>query len=99
MGKLPKQTKRRELIRRFRELGWTGPHDGVKGSAVGDHPQYMGKDKRVVKLPNPHRGGGDIGEVLLKKILAEACITVKQWLGEPEVDKAVGNDDDQGAQQ
>ncbi len=81
MGKLPKQTKRRDLIRRFKGLDWSGPHVGAKGRA-GDHPEYMSKGSRVVKLPNPHRG--DIGEVLLKKILDEAGITVDEWLGLPE---------------
>lgn len=78
MGKLPKQTKRSALIRRLRALGFDGPHSGGKG----DHPVYMVKDDRVVKLPNPHRG--DIGEGLLKKIIAEAGLTVKKWLGEDE---------------
>jgi hypothetical protein len=84
MGKLPKQTKRRDLIKRFRDLGWSGPHDSVKGRGVGDHPQFMSTDEgeRVVKMPNPHRE--DIGEVLLKKVLAEAGITVEKWLGLPE---------------
>jgi hypothetical protein len=90
MGKLPKQTKRRDLIRRFRDLGWTGPHDSAKGRGVGDHPQFMSKDdgKRVVKMPNPHHG--DIGEVLLKMVLGEAGITAEKWLGLPE---KTGDDD------
>lgn len=39
----------------------------------------MQRKQRVVKIPNPHRG--DIGEGLLKKIIAEAGLTVEQWLG------------------
>jgi len=85
VGKLPKQTKRRVLIKRFKELGWTGPHIGVKGRA-GDHPSYMAwtapddpDDQRTVKLPNPHRS--DIGEGLLKKIIAEAGLSEAEWLG------------------
>ncbi|HUZ52740.1 MAG TPA: hypothetical protein VMU94_09455 [Streptosporangiaceae bacterium] len=62
MGKLPRQTKRAAMIGRFRELGWSGPHAGT-----GDHPEYMAKGDRVVKLPNPHRG--DIGVGLLKIVL------------------------------
>lgn len=83
MGKLPKQIKRKDLIKRFRELGWSGPHDGVRGRS-GDHPQFMSTDEgnRVVKLPNPHRG--DIGEALLKTVLAEARIPIGEWLGEPD---------------
>ena len=77
MGKLPKQTKRKDLIRRFKELRFTGPHSGT-----GDHPQFMERNGRVVKLPNPHRG--DIGEALLKKILEQAGVSVAEWLGEVE---------------
>jgi len=79
VGRLPKQTKRSALIRRFRALRFTGPHQGVKGHGTGDHPEYMARGDRVVKLPNPHRG--DIGEGLLKKLLAEAGVTVDEWLG------------------
>jgi predicted RNA binding protein YcfA (HicA-like mRNA interferase family) len=73
VGKLPKQTKLRDLIKQFRKLDFTGPHTGV-----GNHPQYMAKDARVVKLPNPHRG--DIGEGLLKKLLDEAGVSEDEWL-------------------
>lgn len=79
MGKLPKQTKRNDLIKRFKELRFTGPYTGI-----GDHPQFMQRKKRVVKIPNPHRG--DIGEGLLKKIIAEAGLTVEQWLGQKPLD-------------
>ena len=79
MGRLPKQTKRNDLIRQFRELRFTGPHTGV-----GDHPQFMQRGDRVVKIPNPHRG--DIGEGLLKKIIAQAGLTEEQWLGEQPLD-------------
>jgi predicted RNA binding protein YcfA (HicA-like mRNA interferase family) len=81
VGKLPKQTKRRDLIKRFRELGWGGPHSGAKG----DHPEYMAKGNRIVKVPNPHRG--DIGEGLLKKIIAEAGLSAEKWLGDEPADK------------
>lgn len=75
MGKLPKQTKRRELIKRFKELRFSGPYSGT-----GNHPQYMARDGRVVKLPNTHRG--DIGEGLLKIVLSEAGVSPEEWLGE-----------------
>ena len=79
MGKLPKATKRRDLISRFRELDWTGPHKGV-----GRHPEYMAKGSRVVKIPNPHSKGSDIGEGLLKSILEQADISQDLWIGEQE---------------
>lgn len=61
-----------------RELGWDGPHQANKGRA-GDHPEFMDKGTRLVKVPNPHRA--DIGEGLLKKIIAEAGVSVDEWLG------------------
>jgi predicted RNA binding protein YcfA (HicA-like mRNA interferase family) len=73
---LPKATKRRDFISRLRELGFTGPHPGV-----GDHPQYMERKGRVVKLPNPHSRRGDIGPGLLKNLLYQAGISREEWLG------------------
>jgi hypothetical protein len=47
----------------------------------------MEREGRVVKLANPH--GRDIGEGLLKKILAEAGVSLEEWLGEqPEAERA-----------
>lgn len=78
MSDLPKSTKRHDLIKRFKALGWTGPHKGGKG----DHPEYMAKGERVASLPNPHsKNRTDIGEGLLKKILLEAGISHAEWLG------------------
>jgi hypothetical protein len=42
---------------------------------------FMEKNGRVVKLPNPHSRRSDIGEGLLKKILAAANISHNEWLG------------------
>lgn len=75
MGSLPKATKRKDLIKRFRALGFTGPHHGV-----GRHPEYMERDGHIVKLPNKH-ARGDIGEGLLKTILQQAHLTADEWLG------------------
>lgn len=77
MGQLPKVTKRRDLIKRFKELGWSGPHKGV-----GDHPEYMTKGTRAVKIPNPHSKGrgSEVNEWLLKAILRQAGITSDEWL-------------------
>ena len=76
MGRLPKSTKRRDFVDRLRDLGVAGPHKGV-----GDHPEYMERKGRVVKLPNPHSRRGDIGEGLLKKLLFQAGISHDEWLG------------------
>ena len=98
MSSLPKASKRGNIIKRFRKLGWTGPHKGV-----GDHPEYMAHaDGRVVKMPNKH-SKGDIGEALLKLILKEAGLTADEWLGTElkkgedrgqEADPHDGDDDD-----
>ena len=74
MSGLPKQTKRRELITRFRELGFEGPFSGT-----GPHPEFMSKGSLDVKLPNEHTG--DIREPLLKRILQSAGISEGEWLG------------------
>lgn len=76
---LPKQTPLKELIRKFKALGWDGPlkkKDKRKGSS--DHP-FMKKDKRIVKIPNPH-GQKDIGIELLKRILDHAGIKEEDWI-------------------
>jgi predicted RNA binding protein YcfA (HicA-like mRNA interferase family) len=39
---------RRELIKRLRKLGFEGPISG------GKH-QYMTKDTKVIRIPNPHK--------------------------------------------
>ena len=76
MSRLPKQTSRRDLIKRFRELGFDGPFVGK-----GDHPEFMSKDSLQVKIPNAHSKPSDIGEVLLKRILRNAGISESTWLG------------------
>jgi len=65
-----KPTNRRDLIRRLRLLGFSGPYSG------GRH-QFMKKDKLKLRIPNPH--GGDFSIQLLKLILKQAGIDEKQW--------------------
>jgi hypothetical protein len=86
MTKLPRQTKRRELVKRLRELGFSGPEIGV-----GDHPEYMVRGTTVLKLPNPHRG--DIGIDLLTILLKEGGISRKEWLGQETKDDEQQSDD------
>ena len=45
---MPDPISRRELIRRFRSLGFTGPMSG------GRH-QFMKKGALKVRVPNPHK--------------------------------------------
>lgn len=62
--------KRRELVARLRDLGFTGPFSG------GKH-QFMTRRGIVVTIPNPHRG--DIGIDLLRIILKEAGVSSQEW--------------------
>ncbi len=89
MGKLPKQTDRRSLIRRFRELGWSGPHGGS-----GRHPEYMQNGSKVFHLPQKHSKRSVTGEGKLKDFLNQAGITVDEWMGT----EASDDDDNDGEQ-
>jgi predicted RNA binding protein YcfA (HicA-like mRNA interferase family) len=62
---------RRELIRKFRALGYTGPFSGSKH-------QFMAKESQKVRIPNPH-GSGDISTSLVKEILRQAGISEDDW--------------------
>ena len=75
MGRLPRATKRRDFIKRLKELGWTGPVPGH-----GKHPEFMEKrGHRPLGLPNPHKG--DIRLPLLSMLLDQAGISREEWLG------------------
>lgn len=67
---IPKPVSRREFIHRFRELGFSGP-------LVGGRHQYMTRGRRKIFIPNPHRG--DIGIVLLKRILKDIGISADEF--------------------
>ncbi|HXG37366.1 MAG TPA: type II toxin-antitoxin system HicA family toxin [Bacteroidota bacterium] len=60
----------RELITKFRSLGFDGPFPG------GRH-QFMRKGALKIRIPNPHRG--DIDVSLLKRILRQANISEQEW--------------------
>jgi predicted RNA binding protein YcfA (HicA-like mRNA interferase family) len=64
-------TKRNELVRRLRYLGWEGPFSG------GKH-QFMVKGATKLPIPNPH--GGDISVGKLKEILNEIGVSREEWL-------------------
>ena len=67
---MPKPISRREILRRFKALGWNGPYAG------GNH-MFMRKGSATVRIPNPH--GSDIDWSLMKRILAQAGIIPEQW--------------------
>ena len=62
---------RKDLIRKFRRLGFTGPYSG------GKH-QFMVKEELKVRVPNPHQAG-EISDSLLREILRQAGISKDDW--------------------
>ena len=60
---MPKNISYRELVRRFRKLGFDGPYSG------GRH-LFMVKNELKVHIPNPH--GKDISVFLINEILRQA---------------------------
>jgi len=62
---------RKELIRKFRSLGYSGPFSG------GKH-QFMIKGRKKIRIPNPH-GNKDIYAGLVKEILRQAGISNDEW--------------------
>jgi predicted RNA binding protein YcfA (HicA-like mRNA interferase family) len=57
----------------LRRLGFDGPYQG------GKHP-YMTRGDLVLTIPNPHLA--DIGSELLKRILKQASISLREWSAE-----------------
>jgi len=62
---------RKELIRKFRKLGFHGPFSG------GRH-QFMIKGRKKIRIPNPHKRK-DIHVSLLREILRQSGISFKDW--------------------
>ena len=62
---------RKGLIKRFRNLSFTGPYSG------GRH-QFMVKGSLKIRVPNPHKST-DISDSLLKEILRQAGIDQDDW--------------------
>ena len=67
---MPKPISWREMVRRFRALGWSGPYPG------GKHPTVV-KGETGIVIPNPHRG--DIDWSLMKRVLKKAKIDPEDW--------------------
>lgn len=63
-------TKRRDLIRYLRQLGFSGPFAG------GNH-EFMKRGSLKLPIPNPHQS--DIGVPLLTRILRKAGVAVEEW--------------------
>ena len=62
---------RKEIIRKFRSLGYIGPFSGGRHS-------FMIKGQKKIRIPNPH-GSGDIHISLVKEILQQADISRDEW--------------------
>lgn len=71
MINMPSNISRRELIRKFRCLGYLGPFSG------GRH-QFMVKGRKKIRIPNPH-GSKDIHVSLVKEIIRQAGISEDEW--------------------
>jgi predicted RNA binding protein YcfA (HicA-like mRNA interferase family) len=68
---MPSTISRRELIRKFRALGFEGPFSG------GKH-QFMVKSQKKIRIPNPH-SIKDIHVSLVNEILKQAGISHDEW--------------------
>ena len=68
---MPSSISRKELLRKFKALGYSGPFSG------GRH-QFMIKGKKKIRIPNPH-GCGDIDISLVKEIFRQAGISSEEW--------------------
>ena len=62
---------RKELIKKFRRLGFRGPYSG------GRH-QFMVKEDLKIRMPNPH-GSKEISNALFNEILRQAGISKEDW--------------------
>ncbi|MBI2929541.1 MAG: type II toxin-antitoxin system HicA family toxin [Verrucomicrobia bacterium] len=67
---MPRPISRRELIRRMRLFGFTGPFPGKR-------QELMRRGPHSVPIPNPH--GNDIDWTLTKRILKQAGIEPEDW--------------------
>lgn len=81
---------RRKLIKRLRELGFSGPFPGT------DH-ELMDRGTDVAQIPNPHKSNEDIRHELLKRILDGAGVSRREWLtGQRDEDRT---QQEQGAEE
>jgi hypothetical protein len=68
---MPSDISRRELVRKFRSLGYLGPFSGKRH-------QFMKKGSRKIRIPNPHESG-DIDVSLVREILRQAGVSNAEW--------------------
>jgi len=68
---MPSTISRKQLIQKFRALGYEGPISG------GKH-QFMVKGQQKIRIPNPHKKK-DIHKSLVNEILRQAGISAQEW--------------------
>lgn len=68
---LSKTLPHRELVRKFRKLGFEGPYGG------GRH-LFMIKGTHKIRIPNPHQSK-EVHISLVREILRQAGIDPKAW--------------------
>ena len=61
----------RDLIKRLRKNGWSGPETGT-------HHPFMRKGQRTLRIPNP----GEVRVDILRDLLNRADISRKEWLSQ-----------------
>ena len=66
---------RGKVVKRFRALGWDGPHPGRKHAT-------MRKGKRKLTIPNTH--SGDISKALIGELLKQAGVSRAEWNRPPK---------------
>ena len=67
---MPKPVNRRELIRKLKRAGFSGPFSGTKH-------QFMLNGKLKIFIPNPH--GKGIGLKIIKRIIVDINISNKEF--------------------
>jgi len=68
---MPSNISGRELVGKFRYLGYLGPFSGKRH-------QFMIKGRKKIRIPNSH-GSADIHVGLVKEILRQANISDEEW--------------------
>ena len=68
---MPGSIPRRELLRKFRALGFEGPYSG------GKH-QFMIRGPSKVRIPNPHENGGQPHPSSFQSPLAHRPLIIKR---------------------
>ena len=71
MGERLVPLSRTKLIRRFKDLGWSGPHRGRK------HDTIYKEGRRPLTIPNNH--SGDVSKGLIAELLKQAGLSRAEW--------------------